>query len=179
MFEKVDIHSLSFNPFDKFGKGWLLISATKNGKTNTMTASWGTLGHLWNKDVAIIFIRPQRYTKEFVDESETFTLSFFDDKHKELSYLGTKSGKDEDKISKVNFHIEMVDGNPTFKEAKEVDGFEKFKGLDIVDLNTTALSLLHKNLDGIFLFVGCPAPVDPTWISPGTGLSFYTFRLRS
>lgn len=66
MFEKVDIHSLSFNPFDKVGKDWLLISATKNGKTNTMTASWGTLGHLWNKDVAIIFIRPQRYTKEFV-----------------------------------------------------------------------------------------------------------------
>ena len=108
MFEKVDIHSLNFNPFDKIGKDWLLISATKSGKTNTMTASWGTLGHLWNKDVAIIFIRPQRYTKEFVDESETFTLSFFDDKHKELSYLGTKSGK------------EMVDGNPTFEEAKEV-----------------------------------------------------------
>ena len=120
MFEKVDIHSLNFNPFDKIGKDRLLISATKSGKTNTMTASWGTLGHLWNKDVAIIFIRPQRYTKEFVDESETFTLSFFDDKHKELSYLGTKSGKDEDKISKVNFHIEMVDGNPTFEEAKEV-----------------------------------------------------------
>lgn len=48
MFKKVDIHSLSFNPFDKIGKDWLLISATKNGKTNTMTASWGTLGHLWN-----------------------------------------------------------------------------------------------------------------------------------
>ena len=79
MFEKIDIHSLNFNPFDKVGKDWLLISATKNGKTNTMTASWGTLGHLWNKDVAIIFIRPQRYTKEFVDESEMFTLSFFDD----------------------------------------------------------------------------------------------------
>ena len=120
MFEKVDIHSLSFNPFDKIGKDWLLISATKNGKTNTMTASWGTLGHLWNKDVAIIFIRPQRYTKEFVDESDKFTLSFFNDKHKELSYLGTKSGKDEDKISNVNFHVEMVDGSPTFKEAKEV-----------------------------------------------------------
>ena len=79
MFEKVGIHSLNFNPFDKIGKDWLLISATKSGKTNTMTASWGTLGHLWNKDVAIIFIRPQRYTKEFVDESETFTLSFFDE----------------------------------------------------------------------------------------------------
>ena len=142
MFEKVDIHSLYFNPFDKVGKDWLLISATKNGKTNTMTASWGTLGHLWNKNVAIIFIRPQRYTKEFVDESETFTLSFFDDKHKELSYLGTKSGKDEDKISNVNFHIEMVDGNPTIKEAKEETGLknvtpitENILGLDVLNVN--------------------------------------------
>ena len=74
MFEKVDIHSLSFNPFDKVGKDWLLISATKNGKTNTMTASWGTLGHLWNKNVAIIFIRPQRYTKEFVDEQPSVEI---------------------------------------------------------------------------------------------------------
>lgn len=120
MFEKVNIHELNFNPFDKIGKDWLLISAAKNGQTNTMTASWGALGHLWNKDVAIVFIRPQRYTKEFVDESDTFTLSFFDDKHEELGYLGHHSGKDENKISKVGFHVEMVDGQPTFQEAKEV-----------------------------------------------------------
>lgn len=120
MFEKGNIHELNFNPFDKIGKDWLLISATKDGQTNTMTASWGALGHLWNKDIAIVFIRPQRYTKEFVDENDTFTLSFFDDKHKELSYLGTNSGRNEDKISKVGFHIEMVENQPTFKEAKEV-----------------------------------------------------------
>ena len=120
MFEKVNIHELNFNPFDKIGKDWLLISAVKDGQTNTMTASWGTLGHLWNKDVAIVFIRPQRYTKEFVDGNDTFTLSFFNDKHKELGYLGRHSGKDEDKISKVGFHVEMVDGQPTFQEAKEV-----------------------------------------------------------
>ena len=120
MFQKTDIHTLHFNPFDKIGKDWLLISATKGGQTNTMTASWGAFGHLWNKDVAIVFIRPQRYTKEFVDHADTFTLSFFDDKHKELSYLGHTSGKDEDKISTVNFHVEMVDNQPTFKEAKEM-----------------------------------------------------------
>lgn len=120
MFKKVNIHELSFNPFDKIGKEWLLISAEKNGQTNTMTASWGALGHLWNKDVAIVFIRPQRYTKEFVDENDTFTLSFFNGKHEELGYLGHHSGKDEDKISKVNFHIEMVENQPTFQEAKQV-----------------------------------------------------------
>ena len=120
MFKETDIHSLSFNPFDKIGKEWLLISAKKDGITNTMTASWGCIGHLWNKNIVVVFIRPQRYTKEFVDAADSFTISFFDDKHKELGYLGTKSGKDEDKISNVGFHIAEIEYLPTFEEAKEV-----------------------------------------------------------
>ena len=76
MFKPIDYHTLNFDPFHKIGKDWLLISARKDGITNTMTASWGALGHLWNKDIAIVFIRPQRYTREFVDASDSFTLSF-------------------------------------------------------------------------------------------------------
>lgn len=120
MFKPIDLHSLSFNPFDKIGKEWFLITAKNENKVNTMTASWGALGHLWNKDIIIAFIRPQRYTKQFVDQSEAFTLSFFEDHHKELSYLGTKSGKDEDKIAHVNFHITEIENLPTFEEAKDV-----------------------------------------------------------
>lgn len=120
MFKPIDYHTLNFDPFHKIGKDWLLISARKDGITNTMTASWGALGHLWNKDIAIVFIRPQRYTREFVDTSDSFTLSFFDGYHKELSYLGTKSGKDENKIENVHFHLTDIDGQPTFEEAKEV-----------------------------------------------------------
>ncbi|MGN1275431.1 MAG: flavin reductase [Floccifex sp.] len=120
MFKPIDLHSLSFNPFDKIGKEWFLITAKNENKVNTMTASWGALGHLWNKDIIIAFIRPQRYTKQFIDQSEAFTLSFFEDHHKELSYLGTKSGKDEDKISHVNFHITEIENLPTFEEAKDV-----------------------------------------------------------
>ena len=56
------------NAFEMIGKDWLLITAEKDGKVNTMTASWGGVGVLWNKKVAYIFIRPQRYTKEFVEE---------------------------------------------------------------------------------------------------------------
>lgn len=120
MFKPIDYHTLNFDPFHKIGKDWLLISARKDGITNTMTASWGALGHLWNKDIAIVFIRPQRYTREFVDASDSFTLSFFDGYHKELSYLGTKSGKDENKIENVHFHLTDIDGQPAFEEAKEV-----------------------------------------------------------
>lgn len=120
MFKLIDYHTLNFDPFHKIGKDWLLISARKDGITNTMTASWGALGHLWNKDIAIVFIRPQRYTREFVDASDSFTLSFFDGYHKELSYLGTKSGKDENKIENVHFHLTDIDGQPAFEEANEV-----------------------------------------------------------
>lgn len=97
----------------------MLISAAKtDGTVNTMTASWGGFGVMWNKEVAFIVIRPQRYTKEFVDEVESFSLTFFDKSYlKDLSYLGKVSGKDEDKITKVGFTIIKDNNVPYFEEA--------------------------------------------------------------
>ena len=65
--KKIDIKSMEMKPFEKIGSEWMLITAEKHGKVNTMTASWGGLGILWGKPVATAYIRPQRYTKEFVD----------------------------------------------------------------------------------------------------------------
>ena len=85
------------NAFNMIGKDWLLISAEKDGKTNTMTASWGGVGIMWNKKVAFLFIRPQRYTKEFVDASDRLSVCVLPNSYrKELQYLGTVSGRDED-----------------------------------------------------------------------------------
>ena len=103
--------------FHTIAKEWMLITAEKqmDGKpvANTMTASWGGLGHLWNKNVAFAFIRPQRYTKEFVDQSEYFSLCFFGgEKMKELGYLGTVSGRDEDKIQKSGLTLTHLNGVP-------------------------------------------------------------------
>lgn len=110
---------LSGNPFKMIGRDWMLITAGNGEKVNTMTASWGGMGTLWNKDVAFVFVRPQRYTKEFIDREDTFSLSFFtEDLRKELSYLGSVSGKDEDKIKKAGLTVEMTEGTPCFKEAK-------------------------------------------------------------
>lgn len=76
-FKEVDIKSLTFNPFTKIGSEWMLITAGDQSGYNTMTASWGGLGVLWGKNVATCYIRPQRYTKKFVDANDTFTLSFY------------------------------------------------------------------------------------------------------
>lgn len=110
---------LDKSPFKLIGKDWMLITAKKDDKVNTMTASWGGLGVMWGKDVAYIVVRPQRYTKEFIDNAENFSLTFFDDSFKkQLSYLGSVSGKNEDKISKSNLTIIDSNGIPYFEEGK-------------------------------------------------------------
>lgn len=105
--------------FSLIGDRWMLVAATdKSGKTNAMTASWGGMGVLWGKKVAFVFIRPQRYTKRFVDEADKFTLSFFDDSYKNmLGYMGKVSGKDEDKMAKSGLTVTDRNGAPVFKEA--------------------------------------------------------------
>ncbi|WP_394886081.1 flavin reductase [Clostridium butyricum] len=107
------------NAFEMIGKDWLLITAEKDGKVNTMTASWGGVGVLWNKKVAYIFIRPQRYTKEFVDFSERLSVCVLPNSYrKELAYLGNVSGKDEDKISNANLKVQKYEDVPYFDEAR-------------------------------------------------------------
>ena len=117
-YREADIESYAIRPFEAIGKKWTLITAEKNGVVNTMTASWCGIGVLWSKNVLTIYIRPQRYTREFVDASDYFTVTLFDGYLKELGVLGTKSGRDGDKIAEVGFHVETVGGQPTFREGK-------------------------------------------------------------
>lgn len=121
-FQEMNVKELRKNPFVMIGDEWMLITAEKDGKVNTMTASWGGVGIMWGKTVATVYIRPQRHTKSFVDGSAYFTLSFFDgDYKKDMGYLGKVSGKEEpDKIDKTDLHLTENDGYPTFQEAKLV-----------------------------------------------------------
>ena len=117
--KEISYDDFNENVFNTIGKDWILLTAQKEGKVNTMTASWGGLGVLWNKKVAFIFIRPQRYTKEFVDFSDKLSISVLpNDYRKELKYLGTISGKDEDKISKTNLTVKEYDDVPYFEESR-------------------------------------------------------------
>lgn len=120
--KEIDIKTLQKNPFAMIGDEWMLITAEKDGKINTMTASWGGVGIMWGKTVATAYIRPQRYTKEFVDAGNLFTLTFFGGAHKkDMGYLGSVSGLQEpDKIEKTNLHPAVIGGQPTFEEASLV-----------------------------------------------------------
>lgn len=107
MFSSISTKELQENSFDLIGNKWMLVSAKrKDGSVNAMTASWGGLGVMWGKDVAFVVIRPQRYTKEFVDDSDRFTLTFFDKSYKKmLGYMGSVSGRDEDKMTKSELTV--------------------------------------------------------------------------
>lgn len=106
------------NPFQLIGREWMLVTAKKGDKINTMTASWGGLGIMWDKKVAFIVIRPSRYTKEFIDSADTLSLTFYEKEYKkQLAYLGSVSGRDEDKITKSNLTVQYEGETPYFKEA--------------------------------------------------------------
>lgn len=120
-FVSIQPESLNKNPFQLIGKDWMLVTAEANGKANTMTASWGGLGIMWGKNVAYVVIRPQRYTKTFIDASDRFSLTFYDESFKkELGYLGKVSGRDEDKIAKTGLTLTHEGETPYFEEANLV-----------------------------------------------------------
>ena len=120
-FQPISLSELELNVFKTIGEEWMLVTAEKDGKTNTMTASWGGIGVLWGKNVAYVFIRESRYTKELIDSSDTFSLSFFRGYNKrELKYLGAVSGRDEDKIKNARFSVDYLNGTPYIDEATSV-----------------------------------------------------------
>lgn len=120
-FKEIKPEELQKNPFTMIGKEWMLITAEKEGTVNTMTASWGGVGVMWGKNAAFIVIRPQRYTKEFIDAADHVSLSVLDETHrKTLAYLGSVSGRDEDKISKSGLTVARADHVPYFEEANTV-----------------------------------------------------------
>jgi len=98
-FKKQDVKSLSENIFKLLDNDWMLITAGTLESFNTMTASWGGFGILWNKPTATCVIRPQRHTFGFMEKSDYFTLTFFTEEYRNaLQICGKKSGRDTDKI---------------------------------------------------------------------------------
>jgi flavin reductase (DIM6/NTAB) family NADH-FMN oxidoreductase RutF len=119
---KVDINSLQFNPCIEIGRNWMLITGGSPDAWNTMTASWGGMGHLWNKDVCFIFVRRNRHTWKFIQEGELFALSFFDASWKKaLAYCGSVSGRDVDKTVETGLQpLALPGGSVAFRQARFV-----------------------------------------------------------
>ena len=117
-FQEINVREFSMKPFKMIGDQWMLVTAGDQIKYNTMTASWGGLGVLWRKPMATIYVRPQRYTFGFIEQSDEFTLSFFGPQWKKaLSYCGAVSGRDEDKFAACGFHVAAAGQAPYIQEA--------------------------------------------------------------
>ena len=96
--EKIDLKALGAPLVERIAKEWMLVTAGTADEWNTMTASWGGVGWLWNRPVAFVFVRPERYTHEFIERHEHLTLSFLSpDERDVLSFCGSHSGRDCDK----------------------------------------------------------------------------------
>lgn len=119
--QKINAVDITLLPFQKLDKEWALLSAGDQSKMNAMTVSWGTLGTLWNKPITTVFVRPQRYTREFIEQQNYYSLSFLDIQYKkQLSYLGTVSGRDEDKIQKSGLTASYDSYAPFIEQASLV-----------------------------------------------------------
>jgi len=118
-FHEINVTDFNENVFNLIKNEWFLMSAEKDGKVNPMTVAWATVGILWQKNVVIAAVRPERYTREFLDAADTFSLTVFDKQYRKmLGYCGTVSGRDEDKVEKSNLTV-IYDGNtPYFEECR-------------------------------------------------------------
>ncbi len=107
---------------DSFGiydKDWALLTAGEEGNYNTMTISWGGLGTLWGMPVATVYVKPVRYTHQFMEENDYFTISFYPEECRQaLGVLGTLSGRDGDKVARAGLTPRFLEQGVTFREAR-------------------------------------------------------------
>lgn len=145
-FIQISPEDIKDNPFMAIGSDWMLVTAGSINSYNTMTASWGGLGVLWNRNIAFCVVRGSRYTRKFIDNSSIFTLSFFDEKYREaLRFCGAHSGRDCDKAAKTGLTaIESKNGSVFFEEARLVLECRKLYYHDIAPSGFVDLSIDKK-----------------------------------
>lgn len=118
-FQEISPKQLTKNPFSLLDDQWALLTAGNEKSYNTMTVSWGGVGVLWNKNVATVYVRPQRYTYEFIEKEDYFTLSFFtNDYKKALGFCGKYSGRDYDKAKETGLNPLKAAESISFEQAE-------------------------------------------------------------
>lgn len=162
-FRKISPEELEGNFIKKISKEWMLVTAGNREKFNMMTASWGGIGVLYNKPVAICFINPARYTYQIMESGDTYTLTFYPEQYRDaLQYCGTKSGRDEDKVKGSGLvPVEVETGAMAFEQANIIIECRKLVSqsisLDAIsnpeERNKRATSAMHKMYIGEILNV--------------------------
>ncbi len=132
-------------PFNAFKNEWALVTAGVENSYNTMTIGWGGMGTLWGKPVVTVYIKPCRYTYEFMEKNDYFTVSFYPEEYKkDLGILGTKSGRDGDKVKLTRLTPKKLDKGMTFEEAKVTIVCKKIYYQDL-DINVIPEEVVERN----------------------------------
>lgn len=157
-FHKIGVKNIQGNIFELIGDKWMLITGGDKDGFNTMTASWGGAGILWQKAVAFCFIRPQRYTRKFMDYGEYYTLSFFSEDYRDALFLcGSKSGRDFDKVREAGLTPQYADcGAVYFEEAELVLVCRKIyiHDIDRANFQDPGIAGVYENGDYHRMYIG-------------------------
>lgn len=140
-----------------FNDDWALVTAGTKDNFNTMTISWGGMGTLWSKPVVTIYIRPNRYTYEFIENNDYFVISFFDNKYKkDLGILGSKSGRDGDKLALTSLTPEILDYGVTYQQANKTIVCKKIyhQDLRLEDIPETVIKNYYKDEPVHRMYIG-------------------------
>lgn len=130
--KKIEISEISCNPFTAISEDWFLLTAGNEASYNTMTAAWGGMGMIWNRNTITAYVRSSRHTFSFMEDNELFTVSFFDeDYRKVLQICGTKSGRNCDKAMETGLTPAMLQDSVTFEQAKLVFVCKKMYAQDL------------------------------------------------
>ena len=153
--KEVNIEEMQWSPYTAFAKDWMLLSAGNEEAFNAMTVAWGQTGALWDSydeskkghyPVATAYVRPQRYTKGFMDKEGFFALSCFGGNYKkELAFMGTRSGRDVDKVKETGLTPVFSDGTVYFKEASLVLICRKLYQAPLVEEGFVDRKLIDRN----------------------------------
>ncbi len=156
MFVEVTAEILEINPFTAIGKDGFLITAGTPDNFNTMTASWGSMGVLWERNIVTLYVRGSRYTHKFLEESEGFTCSFLEPEMKDtLQWCGQHSGRDGDKVAATGLIPEFIPAEigserVTFKQASLVLSCTKASVMQVDASQFVAPELGNRYKDGDF-----------------------------
>lgn len=117
--QEIKPQEIEVNSVKMFADDWMILSAGKESNMNMMTIAWGGLGELWSKPVVTVYVSTSRYTYKYMEENEYFTVTAFPEEYRDkLQYLGTVSGRNEDKVKGSGLNVEFTElGNPIYKES--------------------------------------------------------------
>ncbi len=157
IFMEIKPEEIKDNTFKALASDWMLVTAGTMEKMNTMTASWGGFGVLWDRNVGICVVRPTRYTYDFMEKSDRFTLSFYDASYRNaLVICGTKSGRDTDKIALAGLTPMEIEGSVCFKEARLIMVCRKiyYQDVDPANFLDPAIGKSYPKKDYHRMYVG-------------------------